>query len=102
MSNYSYFGGIDFAKNYFTLHIVDSKGKVILHKSVTHSKLLITIANMPPMRIELETCGGAHYWAITVNKLRHDSRIAVKYVIPHRTNVTCSNHLVAITQPSRI
>ncbi|GFK34577.1 hypothetical protein VcPa08_02773 [Vibrio cholerae] len=86
MSDYSYFCGIDLAKNHFSLHAVDKNGKVILHKSVTRSKLLTTIANMPPMRIGIEACGGAHYWARTLNKLGHDARImAVKYVIPYRT-----------------
>ncbi len=46
MSDYSYFGGIDLAKNHFSIHVVDYKGKVILHKSVTRSKLLRTIENM--------------------------------------------------------
>lgn len=86
MSDYSYFGGIDLAKNHFSLHIVDQKGKVILHKSVTRSKLLTTISNLPHMRIGLEACGGAHYWARTLNKLGHDTRImAAKYVAPYRT-----------------
>lgn len=85
MSDYSYFCGIDLAKNHFSIHAVGSDGKVLLHKSVTRSKLLTTIANMPPMRIGLEACGGAHYWARTFNKLGHDARImAVKYVIPCR------------------
>ncbi|MEF1279438.1 IS110 family transposase, partial [Vibrio fortis] len=69
MSDYSYFCGIDLAKNYFSLHAVDQNGKVILHKSVTRSNLLTTIANMPLMRIGVEACGGAHYWARTLNKL---------------------------------
>ena len=86
MTTYSNFCGIDLAKNHFSLHAVDSKGKVLVHKSVSRSKLLTTIANMPPMRIGVEACGGAHYWARTLNKLGHDTRImAVKYVIPHRT-----------------
>ncbi|EGU60373.1 putative transposase [Vibrio nigripulchritudo ATCC 27043] len=58
-SNCSYFGGIDLAIKHFSIHVVDSDGKVILHKSVTRPKLLTTIANMPPMRIGLEVCGGA-------------------------------------------
>jgi len=49
MYDYSYFGSIDLAKNHFSIHVVDSQGKVTLHKSVTRSKLLTTIANMPPM-----------------------------------------------------
>ncbi|MEF1285944.1 MULTISPECIES: IS110 family transposase [unclassified Vibrio] len=100
MSDYSYFGGIDLAKNHFSIHVVDSQGKVTLHKSVTRSKLLTTIANMPPMRIGLEACGGAHYWARTLNKLGHDARImAVKYVVPHRTKGKNDlNDAVAICQ----
>ncbi|WP_261902956.1 IS110 family transposase [Vibrio fortis] len=86
MSDYSYFCGIDLAKNHFSLHAVDQNGKVILNKSVTRSKLLTKIANMPLMRIGVEACGGAHYWARTLNKLGHDARVmAVKYVIPYRT-----------------
>ncbi|CDU08056.1 hypothetical protein VCR14J2_610159 [Vibrio coralliirubri] len=47
MSDYSYFCGIDLAKNHFSLHAVDPNGKVILtHKSVTRSKLQISIANI--------------------------------------------------------
>ncbi len=69
MSDYSYFCGIDLAKNHFSLHAVDQNGKVILHKSVTRSKLLTTIANIPLMRIGVEACGGAHYWVRTLNKL---------------------------------
>ncbi|CAH7084135.1 transposase [Vibrio chagasii] len=86
MSDYSYFCGIDLAKNHFSLHAVDQNGKVILNKSVTRSKLLTKIANMPLMRIGVEACGGAHYWARTLNKLGYDTRVmAVKYVIPYRT-----------------
>ena len=62
MSDYSYFCGIDLAKNHLSLHAEDQNGKVILHKSVTRSKLLTTIANMPLMRIDIDASGGTHYW----------------------------------------
>ena len=51
MSDYSYFCGVNLTKNHFSLHAVDQNGKVILHKSVTRSKLLTTIANMSLIRI---------------------------------------------------
>ena len=54
MSDYSYFCGINLAKNHFSLHAVDPDGKVILQKSVTRYKLLTTIANMPLIRIGVE------------------------------------------------
>ena len=47
MSDYSYSCGIDLAKNHYSLHAVDQNGKVLLHQSVTRSKLLTTTANMP-------------------------------------------------------
>ncbi|GAB2661989.1 hypothetical protein GCM10026988_33100 [Vibrio panuliri] len=66
MSDYSYFCGIDLAKNHFSIHVVDQHGKVLLHKSVTRSKLLTTIAIILSIRIGVETCGDAHYWARTL------------------------------------
>ncbi len=84
MSNLSYCG-IDLAKNHFSVHAINQHGKVILHKNVTRSKLLNTIAKLPPMRIGLEACGGAHYWARTFNQFYYDCRImAAKYVAPYR------------------
>ena len=86
MSDYSYFCDIDLATNHFNLHAKDQNSKVIHHKSVTHSKLLTTIANMPLIRIDVEACGGAHYWARTLSQLGHDASImAVKCVITYRT-----------------
>ena len=66
MSDYSYFCVIDLAKNHFSVHAVDQNGKVILHKSVTRSKLLTTIPNIPLMRIGVEACDGAHSRARTL------------------------------------
>ncbi|GAB2659038.1 hypothetical protein GCM10026988_29320 [Vibrio panuliri] len=74
MSDYSYFYGIDLAKNHFSIHAVDQHGKVLLHKSVIRSKLLTTIANMSPMRIGGEARGGAHYWASLMTKMTKRSR----------------------------
>lgn len=48
---------------------MDQHGKVLLHKSITRSKPLTTIANTPPKRIGVEACDGAHYWASTLRKL---------------------------------
>ncbi|PMN93193.1 transposase [Enterovibrio norvegicus] len=80
------FCGVDLAKHHFSLHAVDERGKVTLHKLVCRAKLLSTLANMPPMRTGLEACSGAHYWAREFIKLGHDARImAAKYVGPYRT-----------------
>ncbi len=74
MSDYSYFCGIDLAKNHVSIHAVDHHGKVLIHKSVTRSKLLTTIANMSPIRIGVEACGYAHYWASLMTEMTKRSR----------------------------
>ncbi len=106
MSDYSNFCGIDLAINHFSIHAVDQHGKVLLHKSVTRSKLLTTIANMPAMRIGLEACGGAHYWARTLRKLGHASSLRVEYLTanaevshPHDIGLFLSRHEHLIMYP---
>lgn len=74
MSNLSYCG-IDLAKNHFSVHAINQHGKVILHKNVTRTKLLNTIAKLPPMRIGMEACSGAHYWAKASQASVTDSKV---------------------------
>lgn len=77
--------GIDLAKNTFSVHGVDAQGKVVLKKTVTRSKLLETFANLPPCRVAMEACSGAHHWARRLSALGHDARIiAPRFVIPYR------------------
>ncbi len=75
MSHSICYCGVDLAKHHFSLHATNERGTVLLHKSVSRAKLLTTIANMPPMRIGIEACSGAHYWVREFNKLGHDTRI---------------------------
>lgn len=78
--------GVDLAKTSFSIHGVDTHGKPGLHRSVTRSKLLDTMAKLPPSLIGMEACSGAHYWAREFKKLGHTVRImASKYVAPYRT-----------------
>jgi transposase len=77
--------GIDLAKNTFSVHGVDAQGKVVLKKTVTRSKLLETFANLPPCRVAMEACSGAHHWARRLSAMGHDARIiAPRFVIPYR------------------
>ena len=46
----------------FSLNVEDQNIKVILHKSVTRSKLLTKIANMPIKRIAIDVCSGTNSW----------------------------------------
>ena len=54
--------GIDLAKNVFQLHGIDEKGKTVLQKRLSRTKLVGFICNLPPCLIEMEACGEAHYF----------------------------------------
>jgi transposase len=71
--------GIDIAKLVFHLVGMDHTGHVVLRKRVARSELLPFIANLPPLRIGMEACGSAHYWARRFREHGHD----VKLIAPH-------------------
>ncbi|WP_211225195.1 hypothetical protein [Photobacterium halotolerans] len=50
--------GIDLAKHSFSIHGEDHQGKVLIHKTITRSKVLSTFANIPPAFIVLSTTSG--------------------------------------------
>jgi transposase len=77
--------GIDLAKNVFSVHGVDARGKVVLKKTLSRGKLLEGFANLPPCVVGMEACTGAHHWARALRALGHDARIiAPRLVIPYR------------------
>ncbi|MCP2092038.1 UNVERIFIED_ORG: transposase [Paraburkholderia sediminicola] len=51
----------DLAKNIFQLHGVDERGRPLLSRRVTRTKLLQAVLDIPCCRIVMEACGGAHY-----------------------------------------
>ena len=64
--------GIDVAKNVFAVHAVDKNGLVELKRpEVRHSKLRELVASWPLCVIGMETCSGAHHWALEFEKLSH-------------------------------
>ena len=73
--------GIDLAKNVFSLHGVNQKGKTVIRKTVKRQQLIPEVAKLPPALIGMEACSGAHYWVREFIQLGHDARImAPKYV----------------------
>jgi transposase len=55
--------GIDIAKQLFHVVGMDDTGTVVWRKRLTRRALMPFIAQMPPVVIGMEACGGAHYWA---------------------------------------
>src|SRR5262245_7492532 len=71
--------GIAIAKLVFHVVGMDDTGHVVLRKRVARSELWPFIANLPPLRIGMEACGSAHYWARCFREHGHD----VKLMAPH-------------------
>ena len=67
--------GIDIAKLVFHLVGMDDAGHVVLRKRLTRSELPRFIATLPPLRIGMEACGSAHYWARRFREHGHDVRL---------------------------
>jgi transposase len=70
--------GIDLAKKIFHLVGTDTTGKIVWRKRLTRHALMSFMAQLPPVTIGLEACGGAHYWA---RQLRHQGH-QVKLMTP--------------------
>ena len=92
--------GLDIAKNVFQVHGVDANGKVVLRKQLKRRQVLAFFANLPPCRIGLEACAGAHYWARELIKLGHDARlISPQFVKPYvKGNKNDANDAEAICE----
>jgi transposase len=92
--------GLDIAKNVFQVHGVDAHGKVVLRKQLRRAQVLAFFANLPPCRIGLEACAGAHYWARELIKLGHDARlISPQFVKPYvKGNKNDANDAEAICE----
>ncbi|MGR2767555.1 hypothetical protein ACUYOF_08480 [Photobacterium ganghwense] len=67
--------GIDLAKHSFSILGEDEQGKVLIHKTITRSKVLSTFANIPPAILGMEDCGASHYWARELVRLGHTAKI---------------------------
>jgi len=78
--------GIDLAKNVFGVHGVDAGGKAVLVRAgVARAKRAEVVASLPPCRIGMEACTGAHHWARMFAGHGHRvRRMAPKFVAPYR------------------
>src|SRR5215217_2372369 len=76
--------GVDLAKRVFHLVGMDDTGHIVLRKRLTREALMPYIAQLPPMIIGMEACGGAHYWARRFRAHGHTVKlIAPQFVKPY-------------------
>jgi transposase len=90
--------GIDIAKNTFQLHGADHAGKAVLRKRLARQELAAYVANFPPCRVVMESCGGANYWARVFQRSGHTVKlISPQFVKPFvMTNKNDANDAQAI------
>lgn len=76
--------GVDLAKSVFQIHGVDARGKVVLRRRLSRSKLLPFFEKLPRCLIGMETCASANYWARELAALGHEVRLMPpQYVKPY-------------------
>ena len=74
---------IDLAKKIFHLLGADRTGKILWRKRLTRNALMPFMAQLPPVLIGIEACGGAHYWARRFREHGHDVKLlAPQFVKP--------------------
>jgi transposase len=76
--------GIDIAKRIFHLVGTDDRGKVVRRKRLARGEVLSFMAQLPPVTVGIEACGGAHEWARRLREQGHDVKVmAPQYVKPY-------------------
>ena len=76
--------GIDLAKNVFQIHGTNARGKCVLRKRLSRTKLKEFIGKVSPCVIGIEACGGSHYWGRYFEKHGHEVRMmAPQFVKPY-------------------
>jgi transposase len=76
--------GIDLAKKIFHLVGTDTTGKIVWRKRLTRNALVPFMAQLPPVTIGMEACGGAHYWARPFHAQGHTVKLmAPQFVKPY-------------------
>jgi transposase len=77
--------GIDIAKQVFHLVGMNEQGTILLRKRLYRAQVMTFIAQLPPMLIGMEACGGAHYWARRFQEHGHEVKLmAPQFVTPYR------------------
>src|SRR4030095_16852559 len=83
MKHQMQFPGIDIAKRLFHAVGMDERGQIVYRKRLSRHDLMPFIAQLPPVLIGIEACGGAHYWARRFREQGHEVKLmAPQFVKP--------------------
>src|SRR4051812_32886199 len=73
--------GLDLAKSVFQVHGANAEGKKVLSRRLKRGEVRACFAALPPCRVGMEACGGAHEWARRIEALGHEVKLmAPQYV----------------------
>ena len=76
--------GIDIAKRVFHLVGMDERGKIVMRKRCSRGEVLPLLANLGPITMGMEACGGAHDWARCLREQGHEVKLmAPQFVKPY-------------------
>src|SRR5260221_8495036 len=76
--------GIDIGKNSFHIVGQNQRGAIVLRQMWSRGQVEARLSNLPPCRIGMEACVGAHHLSRTLKALGHDARLMpAKYVRPY-------------------
>ena len=92
--------GIEIAKRVFHAVGMDDRGNIVYRKRVSRHDLMPCIAQLPPVLIGIEACGGAHYWARRFREHGHEVKLmAPQFVKPYvKSNKNDSRDAEAIAE----
>ena len=99
--------GIDIAKRVFHAVGMDERGRIVWRKRLSRHDLMPLLAKLPPVRIGMEACGGAHDGARRFREHGHEvKRMAPQFVKPYgKANKNDSRDAEAsaeaVTRPTR-
>jgi len=63
--------GLHLAKNVFQVHGIDDRGPKLRGAKLKRRRVLPYFANLPPVLVGMEACGGAHGWARRITAPGH-------------------------------
>jgi transposase len=66
---------VDLAKDVFELAFADADAHILERRRLSRSAFAHVLDNRPPLRIVMEACGSAHYWARRFVRLGHAVRL---------------------------
>src|ERR1700737_2219238 len=76
--------GIDIGKNSFHIVGQDRRGAIVLRQKWSRGQVEARLSNLPPCRIGMEACVGAHHLSRMLKALGHDARLMpARYVRPY-------------------